>query len=173
MTLYDFLIPLYTENLKKMDAILAKAEDFMKEKKVTDEVILNTRLAVDMFPFSRQVQSMSDAAKGGAAAICNKQAPKMEDNEKTIAELRTRVQKTIEYIGTLTPELADEATLNERKVPLWWMPGKGLTAYGYVTHYSFHNFFFHYTTAYDILRHLGLTIGKADYMGTLPFVDVA
>lgn len=172
MTLYDFAITTYIKNLSNMDKILEKAEMFAKEKKVSDDVILNSRLAIDQFPFVRQVQSISDVAKASGAVLADIQPPVFEDTEKTLAELRARVMKTIDFLKTITPNMVDEAKLAERKVALRWLPGKGLTAYDNVTVYSLPNFFFHYTTAYSILRHLGMQIGKTDYMGGLPFVDV-
>lgn len=173
MTIYDYTIANYIKNLSNMRTLLEKAEVWAKENNRTEEEMLQARLAPDQFVFTKQVQSMSDSAKSGAAALANIETPSFPDTEKTFTELKERMTKTIDFLNTITPEMIDESALKDRKIALKWFPGKGLTAYDHACSYSLPNFFFHYVTGYSILRHVGMPIGKADFMGGLPFVDVA
>ena len=173
MILYDYTISNYKKNLTNMKAILAKAETWAKEKGMTEEALLQSRLAPDQFPFVKQIQVMTDSAKSSGALLANVEVPSYPDTEVTVAELQERLSKTIAFLETIKPELIDESTLDTRTMSLRWMPGKGLTVYNHSAVYALPNFFFHYVTAYSILRNLGLDIGKADYMGGLPLIDVA
>jgi len=165
---YRFSVPVYIKSLTSLIAILKKAQVFAEEKKISDAVILNARLSLDMLPLSNQVQFASDNAKGTSARLAGVTAPVMEDNEKTIDELIVRLEKTIAYLATLKPE--QFAGAEDVRVTLSYFPGMHATGGAYFTEYALPNFFFHLTTAYDILRHNGLNIGKADFIGELPFV---
>jgi hypothetical protein len=123
-------------------------------------------------PLAKQVQLVSDYAKRAGAVLCNIEAPKFEDNEKTLDELIARINKTTAFLTTLKEEMVAN-DFETRLVPLPWMPGKGLTAQYYLDYYSRANFYFHFVTAYSILRHYGLEIGKADYMGMTGLKDLA
>lgn len=164
--IYQFTIPVFIKSLTALDALLAKA----KESGMDEAEILATRIAPDMFPFVKQVQITCDTAKGAAARLTGSELPAKEDNEATFVELRARIQWTIEYIkGKDEAEFADAA---DRRIEISYIPGKYQTGIDYTLMYVIPNFFFHLTTAYDILRMKGLQIGKADYIGGLNLRDI-
>jgi hypothetical protein len=117
----------------------------------------------------RQLQVLCDNAKMVPARLSGKEAPSHPDTEKTWDELRTRIRAVTEYVKSFKP--ADFEGAETRHVTLPWMPGKVLTGSDYVSEFALANFFFHYTTAYSILRHNGVDVGKADFIGSLPFKD--
>ena len=140
----------------------------LKLKKIDPSVLINSRLYPDMFPLSRQVQVASDVARRGAARLAGQEAPGMEDNETTFPELITRLQKTTSYLETLTPELIDGSEEKSISLPV----GKDtMTFQGmpYLLYFILPNVYFHVTTAYDILRHSGVEIGKMDFLGKPDF----
>jgi hypothetical protein len=168
--IYTFTIPLLKKHLIALNGILDKAALFIKEEGITEESILAEAFAPDMFPFKRQVQVACDNAKAAAARLSGMENPVFEDTESTIAELKNRIDKTLAFIATVSPEsFKDTAT---RQIVLPYVPGKYLTGFDYVREYVIPNFFFHITTAYDLLRHKGLKIGKADFVGSMPFNDL-
>ena len=165
---YDFSIPLFLKSLDASLHLLAKASELAVEKG-GDTAVLEARLAPDMLPFVNQIRIMADNAKGASARLAGVHIPVFEDNETTLAELKARVEKTITFLKTLTPEqFADAAT---RKIELKYFPGQHMIGGEYFTQYALPNFFFHMTTAYDILRKEGAKIGKTDFMKTLPLVN--
>ncbi len=131
--------------------------------------MLALRLAPDMFPLVKQVQIACDNAKGASARLSLGEAPKMEDNEATFAELYARIDKTIAYLQTLTQEDFGGASAVTIKLP-YFPTDMHFTGDGYARYYALPNFFFHTVTAYDILRANGVQIGKADFAGNLPLV---
>jgi len=163
---YEMSVPVFIKSLNNLKGILEKAEKFAAEKKVAESVLLESRLYVDMFPLVKQIQVAADGAKGTAARLAGMEPPKMEDNEKTFAELRTRLEKTVEFLETLKPEQFENSA--EAKVRLPYYPGKYFPGESYLPFSGLPNFFFHLTTAYGILRHLGVEIGKSDYIGDVP-----
>lgn len=167
--MYNVTVPEFKRSLLALQAILVKAEAFVAEKKITDSVLLGAFLAPDQFPFVKQIQIVSDSAKGTAAKLAGVEAPKMEDNETTLPELKTRIDKTIAFLDTLKAEQFEQS--EEREIPIFYYPGKALTGLEYLNTMGLANFYFHLTTAYAILRHNGMNIGKADYMGAIPFHD--
>lgn len=167
MTPYDMTIPQFIKMLGNLSAILQKAQSFAEMKKIDGKVLVNSRLAVDQFPLSRQVQIACDAAKACAARLAGQEPPKHEDNEQTLEELRARIAKTIDYMKTVKAESWNG--FEKRMVPMGFMPGKGLPADEYLVQMSIPNFYFHATAAYEILRHNGLEIGKNDYLGHVEF----
>jgi hypothetical protein len=161
--MYDASVPVFRQMLGSLAAILAKAEAQAQEKK-TEQALLQARLFPDMFPLTRQVQVAADFAKGACARLAGVEVPRFDDVETTLAELQQRIARTLAFIDTLAPEdIADSAgrdiTLkvgqNERQF-------KGQP---YLLHYALPNFYFHTTTAYAILRHNGVDIGKKDFIG--------
>jgi hypothetical protein len=163
---------LYTKHLENLKAILEKAISWQAEAKLQDDAILQARLALDMFPFVSQVRFTTNYAKSAIATYVGETAPSFTDDEKTLVQLIERIDKTLAYIASVSlSSLKDD--LDTRLVPLAWMPGKGIVARYYVEEYALSNFFFHYTTAYDILRHYGLQIGKGDYLGNVSLKDLA
>lgn len=163
---YEMSVPVFIKSLNNLKGILEKAEKFAAEKKVAESVLLESRLYVDMFALVRQIQTAADQAKGTAARLAGMEPPKMDDNEKTFAELRTRLEKTVEFLETLKPEQFENSA--EAKVRLPYYPGKHFLGADYLPSSGLPNFFFHMTTTYGILRHLGMNIGKTDYIGEVP-----
>ena len=162
--IYHAAIPITLNALKNLKAILAKAEAWATEKNVKEETVLNARLALDMFPFVRQVQLVTDTAKGLAARLGGIDNPSYADEEKTFAELHERLQKTIDFVSSVPQANFDGA--ESRDIVLKF-PSRTLefTGLDYLTNFAIPNLFFHVTTAYAILRHSGVPIGKTDFLG--------
>ena len=160
---YESTITLPLTRLRWLVVLLEKIEPQVKEKNMSDTDILALRLAPDMFPFAKQIQIATDNAKGMASRMARKEAPKYEDNESTLAELKARLEKTIAYLETFTPEDFADADTAEARFP--YFPGMKMVGKGYVFTYGIPNFMFHVVTTYSILRNAGFDIGKADFMG--------
>jgi len=161
MSLYDASVPQFTKFLRNLDKWLDKAEAHAKAKNFDSAVFLSARLAPDQFAFARQVQIATDQSKLGAARIAGKQAPSFEDKETTLAELRERIAKTVAFLETLTP--ADFEGKGDQRITL--QGGKSAVARDHLLDHVIPTFFFHLTTAYAILRHNGVDVGKKDYLG--------
>ena len=170
--MFNFTISSYKNHLTNLRAILEKAKTYQGEHKIADETMLNARLILDQFSLAGQVRSACNFARNSAAVMRGVDHPVYEDNEKTLADLQTRIDKVLAYLGEMTEEMV-QSDLSTRIVPLPWMPGKGLVATYYLEVYALSNFYFHYTTAYSILRHYGLQIGKGDYLGGIDLKDIA
>ena len=167
MNLYDATVPIFTKHLTSADKWLDKAIAFAEAKKFDPEVLMVARLAPDQYPFLRQIQAGCDQAKYTVAKLAGKEPPAHPDTEKTIAELRARIRTVLDYLGTFTRD--DFNGAEERKVSHTWMGGKWARGGDYLDHFALPNFHFHMTTAYAILRHNGLDLGKRDYIHSLPF----
>jgi uncharacterized protein len=167
MPMSNASIPVFETALNALSAILDKAEAYAQAKSIDPSVLLNTRLFPDMFSFARQVQSACDQAKNGCARLAGIDPPSHEDNEKTIGELKARIAKTIAFIKTLDPKRIDDSADREITLPLGRNKGH-MKGADYLKHFAVPNFYFHVTTAYDILRHCGVEIGKRDFLGTIP-----
>ncbi len=163
ISMYEASIPLFVHTLKSLRAILEKGAAHAQAKKFDSNVLANSRLFPDMLPLVNQIQIASDAAKGAAARLAGIDAPKFEDNEKTFPELLARIDKTIDFLRSVKPEQLDgsEARTVTVKVRNDTHEFPGLH---YLRHWALPNFFFHVTTAYNILRHNGVEIGKVDYL---------
>jgi len=164
--MYEASIPVFIRMLKNLAAILAKGATYAEAKKIEPTVLINSRLYPDMFPMARQVQIASDAAKGCGARLAGREPPKFEDNEATFPELLTRIDKTIAYLETLKPE---QINGSEQRTITLQIRNNTLTFLGmpFLLNFALPNFYFHVTTAYDILRHCGVEIGKQDFIGAL------
>jgi hypothetical protein len=164
LTMYHASVPVFVRALTNLSAILRKAEEHAAAKKIDPAVLVNARLAPDMFPLSRQVQSASDSAKGCAARLAGMEVPRYEDTESTFPELQGRIAKTVAFMQGVSPEVI--AGSEERKIVLK-LRGQETSFSGqaYLLTFALPNFFFHVVTAYDILRHNGVEIGKADFLG--------
>jgi uncharacterized protein len=159
--------PVFEIGLNALSANLDKAAAFAAAKKIDASVLVNARLAPDMFPLSRQVQIATDQAKNGSARLAGVEAPKYEDNETSIDQLKARIAKTLAYIKTLDARQIDGAADREINFPVG--PNKGqMKGDDYLNHFVLPNFYFHITTAYDILRHCGVECGKRDFLGAIP-----
>jgi hypothetical protein len=165
--IHELTVQQFAKALKNLSTILEKADHFAQLKKIDPSVLCQTRLAVDQFPLTRQVQIACDSAKFSVAKLTQKEAPVFEDQEKTIADLRARIHNTIEFL--LSVSAKDFQNFENQTITYKWWNGKSLTGADFVVQYAIPNFYFHLTTAYSILRHCGLEIGKSDYLGELPF----
>jgi hypothetical protein len=163
---HDDVIRLFAKTLQNLEQWMEKAETHAKAKNFEVDVLAQSRLAPDMFEFVRQVQSACDQAKYAAAYLGGKPAPSHPDTEQTFAELRQRIDKCRNFLGTVQKE--DLAGADERKVAPPWLGGRWLRGHDYLVHMAVPNFFFHATMAYAILRHNGVELGKMDYIGSFP-----
>ena len=168
--IYTYTVPLFIKLMDALKNILTTAEEFAKEKGISEESYLSMALAPDMFPLKKQVQVASDQAKGAISRLTGKENPKMEDTEATFAELRARLDKTIAFVNSASE--SDFAGSEERKISLPPHPGKYMTGLEYALEYAMPNFLFHVVTAYDIVRHSGAAIGKKDFINGLPLKDL-
>jgi hypothetical protein len=162
--MYQASVPVFVRALNNLAAILEKAPAHAEARKIDPAVLINYRLYPDMLPLSKQVQIASDSAKGGAARLAGAEPPKYEDNETTFAELIARLRKTVAYLETIKPEQIDGS---EDKTVSWKTQTTTRTMQGmpYLLNHVTPNVYFHVTTAYGILRHCGVEIGKQDFLG--------
>ena len=164
ISMYQASLPVLVRGMTNLQVILGKAEAHAAEKQIDPSVLINARLAPDMLPLLRQVYIVSDTAKGCAARLAGIEAPKYEDVEQTFDELQARLQKTIDYLKEFKPEQIDGS--EERAITLKMRSGAiEFTGLSYLLGFVLPNFYFHVTTAYDILRHNGVELGKLDYLG--------
>lgn len=164
---YEITITQFSKMLTNLSHILDKAAAEAETKKVDFSVYLGSRLAPDQFNLTRQVQIACDTAKMCAARLTGKTAPVHEDNETTLARLKERIQKVLDYLATFTPADYKEAATIKVSQPRW--EGKYLTGAEFAVQHAIPNLHFHIVTAYSILRHNGINIGKKDYLGEMPF----
>lgn len=164
--LYDITVTQYSKMLDNLSRILDKAVQYAEAKKFNVDVLLNSRLAPDQFNLIRQVQITCDTAKFGAARICGKEAPSHPDTETTLAELQARIKTVQDYLSSFKPEDFVGAEARHVSQPRW--EGKYLTGTEFVIQHSLPNIYFHITTAYSILRHNGVDVGKKDFLGNMP-----
>src|ERR1700730_17204653 len=167
--MYYQVISQCTQSLKNLETCLDKAEQHAAAKKLGVGVLMTSRLAPDMQHFIYQVQSACDYVKAAAAWLSGQPPPTHEDNERTIDELRARIGQPVAFAETL--EAPRYASASERKVALPWAPGKVIGGEDYLLQVAVPNIFFHLTTAYAILRHNGVDVGKMDFLGPMKFVD--
>lgn len=164
LNLYAVSVPMFSAALKNLSAVLAKGEANAKERNIDPSVFLAARLAPDMFALTRQVQIATDNAKGMAHRLAGREVPAMADTETTFGELHTRIDKVRDMLKAFKAE--DFAGSATREVVLKMRSGElKFPGIDYLTRYAIPNFFFHVTTAYDILRHNGVPVGKPDFLG--------
>lgn len=164
---YTITVTQYQKTLASLSGLLDKAAEYAEGKKIDVAVLLNSRLAADQFNLIRQVQIACDTAKFGAARLCGKEAPSHPDNETTLPELQARIKAVQTYLGSFTA--ADFVGAEERHIsqPRW--EGRYLTGLEFMVQHSIPNLYFHITTAYSILRHNGVDVGKKDFLGAMPY----
>ena len=164
ISMYSASVPYFTRMLGNLRAILEKGATHAAAKKFDPAVLFNSRLAPDMLPLARQVQIATDNAKGCAGRLAGIDPPKFEDNEATYAQLAERIDKTLAFLKTLKPAQVDGSEARDivLKFPNNTFNFKGQD---YLIFFAIPNFTFHVVTAYDILRHNGVEIGKSDYLG--------
>jgi len=165
ISMYPATIPTVTRSLNNLINILEKGAAHAEAKKIDPSVLINSRLYPDMFPLGKQVQIASDITRRGVARLAGCEAPEISDDETTFAELIDRLQKTISYLNTFTPEQINGTEKKEIVLPI----GKDMTmtfeGMPYVIYFILPNLYFHVTTAYNILRHSGVEVGKMDFLG--------
>ena len=163
--MYQASAPRFANTLKNLSAILDKAKAHAEAKKVDEQVLTSARLFPDMFALARQVQIACDSAKGAVARLAGVEIPKHEDTEKTFDDLKARIAKTVAFIEGVKAAQVDGSEDREIVLKLRGkdVPFKGLQ---YLLGFAWPNFYFHATTAYNILRHNGVEVGKQDFIGT-------
>ena len=166
LNMHQASIPLMLQMFGSISAVLDKAAAHCEERKIDPAVLVGYRLAPDMIPLSGQIQIMTDQAKGCAARLAGIDIPSYADTEKTFDELKARIAKTVDFVKSVTPDQINGA--EDREVVLK-IGGNELKFKGsqYFFHFFLPNFYFHATTAYDILRHAGVQIGKRDFIGSI------
>jgi hypothetical protein len=164
ISMYQASVPLFKSMLNNLSEILLKAQAYADKKKIEEKVLLETRLFPDMFPLVRQVQIATDIAKSGAARLAGIKAPVFEDNETSLFALRERIAKVQTFLNTLSPEQIDGSEEREVRFAIREHQFE-FAGQNYLTMWVLPNLFFHITTAYNLLRHNGLDIGKRDYLG--------
>jgi uncharacterized protein len=166
ISMYQASVPVFAKGLTNLRTLLEKGSAHAQQNKIDDSVFVGARLYPNMLPLSAQVQIASDFARGTAARLAGSEPPAMEDNEKTLADLIARVDKTLDYLKTFAPAQVDgsEARAITRKVR---GQDRIFTGINYLLQFSIPNFYFHTATAYGILRHNGVELGKLDFLGTL------
>ncbi len=164
LTMYAASAPRFVHMLDNLSALLDKAQAHIDAKKLDPAALTAFRLFPDMYPLARQVQIACDVSKGAVARLGGVEVPKHEDTEQTIAELKDRIAKTIAFINSVKPEPIDASADRELTVRLGRQEYtfKGMQ---YLLNYAHPNFYFHMTTAYNILRHNGVELGKKDFNG--------
>ena len=164
LTMYQASAPRFANTLRNLSAILDKAKTHAVEKKIDEQVLTAARLYPDMFALARQVQIACDTAKGAVARLAGAEIPKHEDTEKTFDELKERIAKTLAFIATVDAARIDGS---EEKDVLLKLQGRDVSFKGmqYLLGFAWPNFYFHLATAYNILRHNGVEIGKRDFIG--------
>jgi hypothetical protein len=164
--MYQASVPVFARMLENLSTVLAKGAAHAEARKIDPAIFINARLAPDMFPLSRQVQIASDAAKGCIARLAGAEVPSYADTESTFPELHERVAKTIAFVNSFAAPQIDGS--EERTVTLK-LRGEETKFRGqdFLFRLALPNFFFHVTTAYAILRHNGVEVGKTDYLGKL------
>lgn len=163
MSMYTASVPVFQHFLRNLSHLLDKGEANAQSRKFDASVLTTDRLAPDMLPFTRQILIACDGAKNGVARIGGIEAPKFEDNEATFGELKARIQKTLDFLATVQAKSLDGTEDKDITFPVG--PNtRTMKAQAYLTTWVLPNFFFHITTAYAILRHNGVDLGKADYL---------
>ncbi len=162
---HDIFVREPIQMLKAIGKWLDKAEAYAAEKKFNAEDLLAARLVPDQYSLTRQIQSACDSAKSNAARLSGTELPSHPDTEKTVSELRARLEKTIAFLETITPAAFDGA--DERKITQSWMGGKHVLGVDYARQFAVPNFHFHVVTTYAILRHNGVPLGKMDFVTEL------
>lgn len=164
ISMYQACVPPFLQTLQGLSNVLDKAEAFCAAKKIEPAVLVNSRLAPNMFALARQVQIACDFAKGASARLAGIDVPAFDDNETTIDELKARITKTIAFVKTIDAAKIDGS--EERDITLK-IAGNAVTFKGqfYLVNFAIPNYYFHLTTAYAILRHNGVDLGKGDFLG--------
>lgn len=157
-------VPIFTTMLRNLSHMLDKAQAFVEARKCDPTAITQYRLAPDMLPFTRQILIACDAAKNAVSRLSGVEAPKFEDKEATLQELKDRIAKTLDYLASVPADGLDGTEDKAITFPVGRETTKTMTGEAYLKHWALPNMFFHVTTAYAILRHNGVDLGKRDYL---------
>ena len=163
--LYITSVPVFTQLLGGLSAVLTTAEAHAHARSIDPNALLQARLFPDMFPLLRQVRVACDFAKSVAARLAGVEVPDFDDTEQTFADLQARIAKTLAFIGALTPAQFEGSETREVVTQAGTPKEKRFSGQSYLLNYGLPHFFFHVTTAYGILRHNGVEVGKKDYIG--------
>jgi hypothetical protein len=163
ISMYRASAPAFLQILPALSACLDKAQAYATAKKIDPSVLLQSRLFPDMFPLVKQVQLASDFAKGPIARLAGQDPPKYEDNETTIEQLKARIARTVAFVKEFKPSQIDGSEERDIALVLGGQP-RNFKGENYLVNFALPNFYFHVTTAYAILRHNGVELGKGDYM---------
>ena len=166
LSLHQVTVPVFAKTLSNLKAVLDKAKAHALEHKIEEAVYINARLYPDMLALSRQVQIATDIARGAAARLAGVEPPTYEDKEQSFDDLAARVQRTIDYMTGLDVKAFDDAATREITRPIRGQPHT-FTGANYLLQFATPNVYFHTATAYAILRHNGVPLGKADYLGVM------
>jgi hypothetical protein len=166
ISLYKSSVPIFVQFLTGLSAVLDKAAAFAEAKKIEPSVLLTSRLSPDMFPLGRQVRAATDHAINACGRLAGVELPTLSNNDSSIPELKERIAKTIDFIKGLKPSQIDGTEDKEIKIVFPSGATREFTGQSLLLNNSLPNFYFHCTTAYDILRHCGVELGKRDFMGT-------
>lgn len=162
---FDLTIPVFKKNLLIARALLQKGLEHALQSGISEAKFLDQRLAPDMFPLLKQVQIVTDNAKGASARLAGVVAPTIPDTETTVAELVTRIDTVVAFLDTFTIDQFNEAT--ERKIELPFIPNMYQAGGDYLVDFVLPNFFFHMSMIYGLIRSQGVSIGKMDFLGSL------
>jgi hypothetical protein len=165
-SLYITSNTIFNQMLGSLSGVLAKAEAHAVARKFEPNVLLQDRLYPDMFPLLRQVQVACDFAKGVSARLAGVEVPSFEDEEQTFGDAQARIAKTLAFVNSLTPQQYEGSDTREIVTQAGTPKEKRFSGHSYLLNYGLPHFFFHVTTAYAILRHNGVEVGKKDYVGT-------
>ncbi|MGR9170295.1 DUF1993 domain-containing protein [Rhizobium sp. KDH_Rht_773_N] len=163
ISMYRLTVPMFQRGIASLKTYLDKTQAYAEEKKIDPTILINARLAPDMLPLSGQYQRASDSAKFALARLTASEAPKFEDNETTIADLRERMAKTEAYLASFSQEALEGSDVREITIP--GRNGSVVPGIEYVALFALPNFYFHVTTAHAILRNQGAPVGKRDFLG--------
>jgi hypothetical protein len=163
--MYQASVPVFVHMLGNLSAMLGKAATYAETKKIDPSVLINARLAPDMLPLAFQVRTACDSAKGCAARLAGIEVPSHPDTETTFAELQARIAKTLDFLKSVSAAQIDGS--EERTITLKLRQEVQFKGQAYLLHFALPNFYFHVTTAYAILRHNGLDLGKGDFLGRI------
>jgi hypothetical protein len=166
LTLSTLSVPAFVRGLTVLSTLLTKAEAHAEQAGIVPDTLLGARLADDMLPLSAQVQRASDTAKFAAQRLSGGQAPAFADDETSFQQLQERIANTVAYLESVDPALRDAGAGREIKLN-WTADGPTFSGQSYLLTFALPNFYFHITTAHDILRHRGVQVGKRDYLGPL------
>lgn len=165
ISLYATSVPVFQQMLNSLAAILSKAEEHAVAKKIDPDALLQARLFPDMFPLAKQIQVATDFARGVSARLAGMDVPQFPESGQSFADLQQLIQKTLEFIGGITPEQINDQEGREITTRPGTPKERKFSGQSYLLTYGLPQFFFHVTTSYAILRHSGVEVGKRDYMG--------